>query len=63
MATFLIVILRITVIFILQLSGALMVAYGLGAIWFPLCPVFCGAVLIFIGHRLYLQLESEGADK
>lgn len=59
----LIMLLRVSMIFILQLSGAAMISYGLGQIWFPLCPIFTGAVLIFIGHRLYLQLESEERKK
>lgn len=54
---------KISVIFMLQLMGTLMVSDGLRMIWPPLSPVFNGVILIFIGHRLYLQLESEEVKK
>ena len=57
------ILLRITVIFILQLSGALMISAGLRMIWMPLSPIFNGLVLIYVGHCLYLELESEEVKK
>lgn len=57
------ILLRITVIFILQLSGALMISAGLQMIWMPLSPIFNGLVLIYVGRGLYLELESEERRK
>ena len=55
--------LRITVIFIVQLAGVLMISEGLRMIWPPLSPIFNGAVLVYVGHCLYLELTSEGINK
>ena len=56
-------ILRITTIFILQLLGVLLISDGLRMVWPPLSPIFNGAVLVYVGHCLYLELTSEEIEK
>ena len=55
--------LRITTIFILQLFGVLLISDGLRMVWPPLSPIFNGAVLVYVGHCLYLELTSEEIKK
>ena len=59
----LLMLLRITTIFIVQLAGVLLISDGLRMIWPPLSPIFNGAVLVYVGHCLYFELTSEGIDK
>lgn len=51
--------LRSCLIFAVQLLGALMIADGLRMIWPPISVIYCGVVLIFFGHRVYCEAESE----
>lgn len=55
--------LRITAIFTVQLTGVFLISDGLRMIWPPLSPIFNGAVLVYIGRCLYLELASEGINK
>lgn len=50
-------------IFLLQLTGAVLVGLGVEMIWAPLGWIYSGAVLFIFGHLLYRVMESEEIKK
>ena len=50
-------------IFLLQLTGAALVGFGVEMIWEPLGWIYSGAVLFVFGHLLYQVMESEEIKK
>lgn len=50
-------------IFLLQLTGAILVGIGIGMIWMPLGWIYSGAVVFAFGHLLYRAMESEEIKK
>lgn len=50
-------------IFVLQLLGLLLISDGLRMISPPISVIYCGVVMIWFGHRLYVETESEESDK
>lgn len=50
-------------IFLLQLTGAVLVGLGVEMIWAPLGWIYSGAVMFVFGHLLYRVMESEEIKK
>ena len=50
-------------IFLLQLTGAALVGFGVEMIWEPLGWIYSGAGLFIFGHLLYRVMESEEIKK
>lgn len=50
-------------IFLLQLTGTVLVGLGVEMIWAPLGWIYSGAVLFIFGHLLYRVMESEEIKK
>ena len=50
-------------IFLLQLTGAVLVGLGVEMIWDPLGWIYSGAVMFVFGHLLYRVMESEEIKK
>ena len=49
--------------FLLQLTGTVLVGWGVEMIWEPLGWISSGAVLFIFGHLLYRVIESEEIKK
>ena len=50
-------------IFLLQLTGAILAGIGIGMIWMPLGWIYSGAAVFAFGHLLYRAMESEEIKK
>lgn len=50
-------------VFLLQLTGTVLVGWGVEMIWEPLGWIYSGAVLFIFGHLLYRVIESEEIKK
>lgn len=50
-------------IFLLQLTGAVLVGIGMEMIWQPLGWIYTGAAVFAFGHLLFRAVESEESKK
>lgn len=50
-------------IFLLQLTGVVLVGFGMEMIWEPLGWIYSGAAMFVFGHLLYRVMESEEIKK
>ena len=49
-------------IFVLQLLGFLIISDGLRMISPPISVIYCGVMMIWFGHRIYSETESEETE-
>lgn len=50
-------------IFLLQVTGTVLVGVGVVMIWPPLGWIYAGSAVFIFGHLLYRAMESEGIEK